>query len=104
MAFRFFADSAFARALPPFAAPRRERACTCGFFPSAGFKTSPVASSTTRRAFCAKSARLPPLLARVGTPAVWHDLGGSAMLVPICARCGMGLYIMRDERGARVAL
>src|SRR2546422_5458457 len=72
MAFRFLADRAFARALPPLAAPKRERACACGFFPSAGFRASPVASSTTRSAFWAKSARLPPLLARVGMSASCH--------------------------------
>src|SRR5437899_10914604 len=66
MAFRFLAESAFTRALPPLAAPSADRAWACGFFPSAGFRTSPVASSTTRRAFWAKSVRLPPLLAREG--------------------------------------
>src|SRR5436309_10318070 len=81
MAFRFLAESAFARALPPLAAPSADRAWACGFFPSAGFKTSPVASSTTRRAFCAKSARLPPLLARVGIRAVCHGAIMGAMRV-----------------------
>src|SRR6059058_6045655 len=73
MAFRFLAERALARAAPPLAAPSRDRAWACGFFPSAGFRTAPVASSTTRRAFWAKSARLPPLLARVGMTGVCHS-------------------------------
>jgi len=66
MSLRIDFVSLAARALPPFDAPSADSACACGFLPSAGFRISPVASSTTRRAFCIGSARLPPLLAREG--------------------------------------
>jgi len=62
---RLRADNFSARAFPPFDAPSADNACACGFFPSAGFKTSPMACSTTLTAIWARSARLPPLLARV---------------------------------------
>ena len=51
IALRLRSLSFAARAFPPFDAPSAESACACGFLPSAGFNTSPVASSTTRSAF-----------------------------------------------------
>src|ERR1019366_7823212 len=63
---RWTGDNFSARTFPPFDAPSAESACAWMFLPSAGLRTSPVASSTNRRSLCTKSARLPPLLAREG--------------------------------------
>src|ERR1035437_2696820 len=63
---RWTGDNFNARASPPFDAPSAESACACGFLFTDGLRISPTDSSTTRRAFCMESARLPPLLARVG--------------------------------------
>ena len=66
ISFLLRAERLSARALPPFDARSAESACACTFLPSAGFNTSPVASSTTRRAFWIGSACLSPMLAREG--------------------------------------
>ena len=77
MALRFASLKLAARALPPLDAPSADSACACTFLPSAGFRISPVDSSTTRRAFCIGSARLPPLLARVGIGLVCLEANGA---------------------------
>jgi hypothetical protein len=71
MALRLAAESLAALALPPFDAPNLLKASAAGFFPASGFSSglpsicSPMACSTTRRAFAKKSR---PLLARLGIP------------------------------------